>query len=200
MNRTKRNQSSSGESEESYDGSMKLSTANSPGEKSPDNEETNESESAKAKVAPVQHNVSGLPSNSDHEANRLQTLQQADSQRSLVAVALAEERDRKMAAVSSARPSAMNSTTALLSTSHNSHTDGFRSDHPQRNSGRDGAQIPQSLQDNDRFANIRLQQQMLLHQQQQQQQRLLHPNLSSVQPQGIPYMNRSKVLYFTLSE
>ena len=127
-----------------------------------------------------------------------------------MAVALAEERDRKMAAVSttlarasSARNASTTSSTNttgitnnMISSSSSSppnpHLHGSRisfgiDDHPPRVRDYVTPIPPPSLHDSDRFANVRLQQQMLLYQQQQQQQQLiLNPTLSSMQhPQGM---------------
>ena len=124
-----------------------------------------------------------------------------------MAVALAEERDRKMAAVSTTlarASSARNASTTgstnttgstinMISSSSsppNPHLHGSRipfgiDDHPPRVRDYVTPIPPPSLHDSDRFANVRLQQQMLLYQQ-QQQQLILNPTLSSMQhPQGM---------------
>ena len=129
-----------------------------------------------------------------------------------MAVALAEERDRKMAAVSTTlarASSARNASTTgstnttgstinMISSSSSSsppnpHLHGSRipfgiDDRPPRVRDYVTPIPPPSLHDSDRFANVRLQQQMLLYQQQQQQQQqlILNPTLSSMQhPQGM---------------
>lgn len=193
MDRTKGTQCSREESEECYDdGAAKSPVANPPGESNLGDQGSNESQSARTKVPPVQYKVTGSSSDNDYEAYRLQALQQADNQRSLVAVALAEEMDRKMAAVSNEqRPSTMNSyagTASPSSSVQNQYSDGLSNELPLHNSGTNDAHIAHSLQDNDRLNNFRLQQQMLLYQ--QQQQRLFHPTISSVYPQGMAFINR----------
>ena len=208
-----------GESEETpvtvNDVSMKRHLVKSTGESNVTAEITQnqESQTSGMKVTPKEsYTTAGIPSDHDHsETDRWQQQQLADSQRSLVAVALAEERDRKMAAVSntlarassarnaSTTGSASNtgSTINMISSSSSSppnpHLHGSRipfgiDDRPLRVRDYVTPIPPPSLHDSDRFANVRLQQQMLLYQQQQQQQQqlILNPTLSSMQhPQGM---------------
>ena len=225
MNHTKIVQSiRGGESEETpvtvNDVSMKRHLVKSTGESNVTAEITQnqESQTSGMKVTPKEsYTTAGIPSDHDHsETDRWQQQQQqqqlADSQRSLVAVALAEERDRKMAAVSTTlarASSARNASTTgstnttgstinMISSSSSSsppnpHLHGSRipfgiDDRPPRVRDYVTPIPPPSLHDSDRFANVRLQQQMLLYQQQQQQQQqlILNPTLSSMQhPQGM---------------
>ena len=194
MDRTEGTLCSVGNSEECYDdGAAKRPVANPPGESNLGEQGTIESQSAATKAPLVQYKVTGSSSDNDYEAYRLQALQQADSQRSLVAVGLAEDKDRKMAAVSNAqRPSAMNSysgTALPSSTAQNLYSDGLSKDLQLQRSGTNHAHIAHSLQDYDRLNNFRLQQQMLLYQR-QQQERLFHPTISSVYPQGMAFLKR----------
>jgi hypothetical protein len=186
MNRTpKRPPSNSGGLGEDADGSAtKRITTLSPKESDTDNLQSNESGSTEAKYDPAKYNAVSVADlsydNNDIEAYRLHKQQQPASDRptSLVAVAVAEDRDRKMAAVIT--------TTALPQSTEHPHSDELGSDRLVRND----ASTSQSLHDNnDRLANIRLQQQILLYQQQQQQQLLLLPNISSVHPPGKSYLD-----------
>jgi hypothetical protein len=191
MNRTpKRPPSNSGGLGEDADGSTKRITTLSPKESDTDNQQSNESGSTEAKYDPAQYNavsVAGLSYDNDIEAYRLHKQQPAsDRPTSLVAVAAAEDRDRKMAAVTT--------TTALLQSTDHPHSDELGSDRLVRNNVRNDASTSQPLYgNNDRLANIRLQQQILLYQQQQQQQLLLLPNISSVHPPGTSYKNLIKL-------
>lgn len=210
MNRKKRTESSSSsggyEESRSYDDGTKKgkrALVDHPGESKQNNAQPEEIPGAAAAQ------LSMKPSKNDQDKHRsltklpppmstnTSTTGNTDRQSSLVAVALAEERDRKMPAVPRwSTTNAAAGTTTMIATLQ-PPPPSLPSNPPQlqsRGLSGSGAEAPlqlprqiPSVLNQERFADVRLQQQLLLYQQQQQQERerLLRQNLLSFNPQGM---------------